>query len=99
MNHVIYSIEDEYGVISENNNFRVVLKHWIEREIRNILQTYIEDDETTAKEVVNFLKNYRISKKVSPYLQFKAISKVISEYENVEEAYGVKFNISTLMKG
>lgn len=89
MNNMYYLIEDEYGVISENKNFKVVLKQWIKREIRGILQTYIEDDETTAKEVVNFLKNYRISKKVSPYLQFKAISKVISEYEDVEQVYKV----------
>lgn len=89
MNNMYYLIEDEYGVISENKDFKVVLKQWIKREIRGILQTYIEDDETTAKEVVNFLKNYRISKKVSPYLQFKAISKVISEYEDVEQVYKV----------
>lgn len=89
MNNMYYLIEDEYGVISENKNFKVVLKQWIKREIRGILQTYIEEDEQTAKKVVKFLNNYRVSKKICPHLQFKAINAVISEYEDVEKAYKV----------
>lgn len=86
-----YLVEDEYGVISENNDFCIVLKEWINREIKGILQTYIEDDEKKAKTVVNILENYKVSKEISPYLQFKIINTIISEYEDIEEAYGVKF--------
>lgn len=91
MKKTLYMIDDAGGTIAKDTNFKIVLNKWIKREINNILQTFIEDDEQKAKDVVLFLRNYRISKKVSPYLHFKAVSSVISEYEDVERAYGVRF--------
>lgn len=91
MKNTIYIIDDEYGIIAKGKNFKNVLSKWINREIKNILQTFIEDDEDTAKEVVCFLKNYHISKKVSPYFHFRAISSIISVYEDVEHVYNVKY--------
>lgn len=86
----IYIIDDAGGTIAKGKDFKSVLNKWIDNEIKNILQTFIEDDEQTAKDVVSFLRNYHISKKASPYLHFKAINAVISKYENVEQAYEVR---------
>lgn len=86
----MYKIIDDYGTMIESETVKSVLKKWIVKEIESIMNTVDENDYHNALMVVSLLYQYEL-KEFDGQKQFDELARIISDYEDTENAYGTKF--------
>lgn len=86
----MYKIIDDYGTVIESETVKSVLKKWIIKEIESIMNTVDENDYHNALMVVSLLYQYEL-KEFDAQKQFDELARIISDYEDTENAYGTKF--------
>ena len=86
----MYMIIDDFGTVIKSDQPKELLKQWIVKEIKSIMDTVDESDYMNALMVTSMLYQYEL-KNDELKKQFDDLTEIISNYEDTVNAYGTRF--------